>query len=78
MEATPGWTREGLPGAGELVYGEDAALEAVWRAVPAPGADALPADPVAILVRGRACMATFLGGASLGIVLVAPRQAIPG
>lgn len=74
MEATPGWAGDGLPEPGEALFVEDAALEAAWRAVPAPGPDHRPADPLALRVRGRAFTATFLGGASLGVVLVAPRE----
>jgi hypothetical protein len=74
MEATPGWTGAGLPAPGEALWGGDGALEAAWRAVPAPGAGDRPADPLALQLAGRPFTATFLGGASLGVVLVAPRE----
>lgn len=74
MEATPGWVRAGLPGPGVAVHGGDPALEAEWRAVPAPGADHKPAEPMALALRGGAFTATFLGGPSLGVVLVVPRE----
>ena len=73
MEATPGWTGSGLPEPGETLYGDDAIQEAAWKAIPGPGAEGRPPDPAAVTVRGRACTATFLGGPSLGVVLVAPR-----
>ena len=73
MEATPGWVDAGLPEPGETLFGEDAALEARWKAVTAPGADHRPAAPLELLLCGKPFTATFLGGASLGMALVAPR-----
>lgn len=74
VEATPGWVRAGLPGPGEPLWGEDAALEALWRAVPAPGPDHRPADPVALELGGRPITARFLGGASLGVALLVAKE----
>jgi len=74
MEATPGWAGQGLPEPGEVVFLEDPALEAAWRAIPAPGPDHLPAGPGPLTLRGRAFTAICLGGASLGVVLLVPRE----
>ena len=74
MEATPGWVQAGLPGAGDALYGEDGALEALWRSIPAPGPGHEPAGPVALSLGGRAFTAILLGGASLGVVLVVPKE----
>ncbi len=74
MEATPGWTGSGLPEPGDALWGEDAALEAAWRAIPAPDAEHRPADPVVLTVAGRAFRATCFGGASLGVVMLVPTE----
>jgi hypothetical protein len=72
MEATPGWTRQGLPVPGEVLHGGDPALEEAWTAIPAPGPAHEPAAPVALVLGGRAFTATCLGGDSLGVVLLTP------
>ncbi len=74
MEATPGWSRQDLPGPGEPVFGGDPSLEAAWRGIPAPGPDHRPAAPGTLTLRGRAFTATCLGGASLGVVLLVPTE----
>lgn len=74
MEATPGWTGQGLPEPGELLFRGDGALEASWRGIPGPGPDHTPADPESLILQGRAFTAVCLGGASLGVVLVVPRE----
>ncbi|BDU71621.1 hypothetical protein [Mesoterricola silvestris] len=74
MEATPGWAGQDLPAPGEPVFRDDPALEAAWRAIPGPGPDHRPADPGPLTLRGRAFTATCLGGASLGVVLLVPRE----
>jgi hypothetical protein len=74
MEATPGWAAKGLPAPGEAIFREDPALEEAWRGIPAPGPDHVPAAPRTLTLMGRDFTATCLGGASLGVVLVAPRE----
>jgi hypothetical protein len=70
MEATPGWTREGLPAPGDVLHAGDPSLEEAWRAIPAPGPAHEPAAPVALALGDRAFTATCLGGDSLGVVLL--------
>lgn len=74
MEATPGWTRQGLPAPGAVLYAEDAVLEEAWRAIPAPDPELGPAAPAPLGLGGRPFTATCLGGDSLGVVLVAPTE----
>jgi hypothetical protein len=74
MEATPGWAGQGLPEPGELVYREDPALASAWREIPGPGPDHSPAGHSPLTLQGRAFTAICLGGASLGVVLLVPRE----
>ena len=74
MEAAPGWLRQGLPAGGEALFGEDPALEAAWRSIPAPDAEHRAAPAVDLEIGQRAFRAEPLGGASLGVVLVFERQ----
>ena len=73
MEAAPGWSAAGLPAGGEVLYDGDAALEALWKAIPAPDAQHRPAGAQDLLIRGRVFTAEPLSGLSLGIVLVTAR-----
>jgi hypothetical protein len=70
LEAAPGWAVRNLPETGEPLFALDPALEAVWRAIPAPDAEHRPAPALELTVVGRPFQAVPLGGASLGIVLV--------
>ena len=72
METTPGWGQAGLPGPGDPLFLDDPRLEEIWRAIPGPGPDHVPAPPVALAVKGRPVLAKPLGEASLGVVLVVP------
>ena len=70
MEAAPGWTAAGLPEAGQPVFLGDPELEATWRGIPPPDAQARPAGLVQVRIQSRPFRAEPLGGASLGVVLV--------
>jgi len=73
MESTPGWTEEGLPEAGELVFLGDAALETAWRAIQPPDPGHRPAPAVDVRIGDRAFLVRPLEGPSLGVILVVQR-----
>jgi len=70
IEVTQGWEAAGLPGAGSRLHSGDPVLEAAWKALPPPDAEGHAGPPREVVLRGRACTATPLDGASLGIILV--------
>lgn len=73
IEVTPGWSLAGLPEAGKPLWAELPALEAAWRAIPAPLADGRAAEPVDLELPGHPLRATPLAGDSLGVVLLERR-----
>lgn len=72
IQVTPGWASAGLPGAGQVLWGGDSALEAAWAAIPAPSAEGAAAAEFVLHLAGRPCRALPLQGDSLGLVLVEP------
>jgi hypothetical protein len=73
IEVTRGWEAAGLPGCGSRVHAGDAALEAAWKALPAPDAEGRASAPITVVLAGRAFTASPLEGASLGIVILEPQ-----
>ncbi|MBS1766705.1 MAG: hypothetical protein JST05_04780 [Acidobacteria bacterium] len=71
-EATPGWEAAGLPPKGAAIHGGDAAAQAAWAAIPAPGGDGSVGAPVFFELGGRRLKATPLTDEALGVVLVEP------
>ena len=70
LEVTPGWLGAELPGVGTELFTQDPALEAAWRAIPAPDAQHRAAAALELDLRGRCFRVEPLAAASLGLVLV--------
>ena len=71
-EATPGWEAAGLPAKGAAIHRGEAAAQAAWSALPAPGSDGTVGAPITFELGGRRFKATPLAEEALGLVLVEP------
>jgi hypothetical protein len=71
-EATPGWEAAGFPAKGRMIHGGESAAEAIWSAIPAPGADGTVSPAFSFQLGARSFKATPLAEESLGLVLVEP------